>query len=63
MDSVGVSGESIVFVDDREKNLSGPHQAGWTCIAFGHTPSEEFQDIRRIATMYELETLLKELSL
>ena len=63
MDSIGVSGESIVFVDDREKNLRRPHEAGWTCIAYGHTPSEEFQDFRRIASMSELEMLLKEFSL
>jgi len=63
MASVGVSGESIMFVDDREKNLRGPHEAGWQCIAYGHTPSEEFRDIPRVASMVELETILKEFSL
>lgn len=63
MASVGASGESIIFVDDREKNLRGPHAAGWQCIAYGQTPSEAFRDIPRVASMVELETILKEFSL
>lgn len=63
MASVGVSGESIIFVDDREKNLRGPHAARWQCFAYGHTRSEEFRDIPRVASIPELEAILKGFSL
>lgn len=60
--TVSVSGEGILFIDDREKNLRVPLVAGWHCIEFGSTPTSESPDIQRVRSMPDLEAILKEFS-